>query len=143
MSWNLEEAITYYRRQGAPADQSALLSLLTEIQQENGGSIPRAALTQLAQAYQVKEGLFLALIKRIPRLRLAGGHTLELCGGPNCGKRADLYTLAKALCGPDVTVKQVPCMRQCGKGPNLRWDGTVYHQADEALLRKLLNTPAP
>lgn len=138
MSWNLEEAITYYGRQGAPSDQSALLSLLTEVQQENGGSIPGWALTQMAQAYQVKEGLFLALIKRISRLRLAGGHTLELCGGPNCGKRADLYALAQKLCGPDVTLRQVPCMRQCGKGPNLRWDGTLYNQADEALLRRLL-----
>jgi hypothetical protein len=29
-------------------------------------------------------------------------------------------------------------MRLCGKGPNLRWDGTLHHKADEALLRKLL-----
>ncbi len=63
---------------------------------------------------------------------------LELCGGPNCSKRADLYTLAQKLCGPDVTIRQVPCMRQCGKGPNLRFDGTLYNQADEALLRRLL-----
>ena len=26
--WNLEEAISYYKKQGAPSDQSALVSLL-------------------------------------------------------------------------------------------------------------------
>ena len=138
MAWNLQEALDYYRRQGAPTDQSALLSLLTEIQQEHGGSIPRSAIAEACRVYGVKEGLFLALIKRIPRLRLSGGHELELCGGPNCSKRADLYTQAQKLCGPDVTIRQVPCMRQCGKGPNLRFDGTLYNQADEALLRRLL-----
>ena len=26
--WNLEEAVSYYKKQGAPSDQSALVSLL-------------------------------------------------------------------------------------------------------------------
>ena len=38
MPWNLEEAIAYYGQRGAPADQSALVSLLREVQQENGGA---------------------------------------------------------------------------------------------------------
>ena len=29
MDWNLQEAVTYYRRQGAPGDQLALVSLLS------------------------------------------------------------------------------------------------------------------
>jgi hypothetical protein len=29
-------------------------------------------------------------------------------------------------------------MRQCGKGPNIRWDGQLYNGADEALLRRLV-----
>lgn len=28
MEWNLEEALDYYRRQGAPGDQNALIALL-------------------------------------------------------------------------------------------------------------------
>ena len=39
MSWNLTEALEYYRRQGVPADQNAIISLLAEILQEHGGSI--------------------------------------------------------------------------------------------------------
>lgn len=139
MSWDLEEAIAYHRRCGAPADQNAVIGLLGEIQQENGGSIPRYVLPVIAEAYGVKESYLLAFIKRIPRLRLADTHRLELCAGPNCGKRTELAAVAEKLCkNSKVELKFVPCMRLCGKGPNIRWNGKLYHQADEKLLRMLL-----
>lgn len=138
MSWNLEEAISYYRRQGAPTDQSAVLGLLKEIQQEQG-SISYEVLVQLEESYGVKQSYYLALIRRIPSLRLADRHTLQMCAGPNCGKAPHLAETARKLCGDKVTLKFVPCMRMCGKGPNLKFDGKLYHQADEALLKKLLN----
>lgn len=139
MSWNLEEAIGYYQTQGAPSDQSALVNLLREVQQENGGGIPRYMLGTVADTYGVKESYLLALIKRIPRLRLEDSHCLEICAGPNCGKRARLAEFAQAQgFAGKITIKQVPCMRMCGKGPNIKWDGTLYHQADEALLRRLM-----
>ena len=50
MNWSLDEAADYYRRQGAPGDQNAVINLLREIQQENGGSIPKFMLTQLAHS---------------------------------------------------------------------------------------------
>ena len=90
MSWNLEEAVTYYRGLGAPGDQNAVINLLREIQQENGGSIPGFMLTRAAELYGVKEGFLLAFVKRLPSLRLSDSHLLELCGGPNCSKRAAL-----------------------------------------------------
>lgn len=140
MDWNLSEALEYYKRQGAPADQSALIALLTEVQAEHGGSIPKSLLADIAAFYGTKEGLLLALIRRIPRLTLSDVHTLELCGGPNCGKAAALAAAAEALCKgkPNVTLKFVPCMRLCAKGPNLKFDGKLYHGADEALLKELL-----
>ena len=137
--WNLEEAISYYKKQGAPSDQSALVSLLREVQQENGGAIPRSALPALTEGLGVKESYLLAVIRRIPSLRLSDSHTLEMCGGPDCGKHAALAAAAEKLCkGKNVTLKFVPCMRLCGKGPNLKWDGTLYHKADEALIKRLL-----
>lgn len=142
MAWNLSEALDYYKRQGAPGDQSALISLLREIQMEHGGSIPKGLLPQIAAAYHTKEALLLALIRRIPRLRLSDVHTLELCAGPNCGKAAALAAKAEALCAANpgkITLKFTPCMRLCGKGPNLKWDGQLYHKADEALLEQLIN----
>ena len=137
MAWELKEAIDYYKRQGAPGDQSAAIALLKEIQQEQGGGIPRAMLPQIAGELAVKEGFLLALIKRIPSLRLSEGHLLEICAGPNCGKHTDLAAFAETLKAKGVTVKFVPCMRMCGKGPNVRWDGKLHHQADPALLEEL------
>ena len=137
MAWELDEAISYYKRQGAPRDQSAVLALLREIQQELGG-IPRYALARMADSFGVKESLFLALIRRVPSLRLADTHVLEICGGPNCSKRGKLAAFGETLKVPGLTVRVVPCMRQCGKGPNIRYDGKLYNGADEALIRRLL-----
>ena len=94
MAWNLQEAVDYYRRQGAPGDQNALVNLLREIQAEHGG-IPAYLLPDLAEKLDTKESLLLALIRRIPRLRLADTHCLEICAGPNCPKRADLAAAAE------------------------------------------------
>jgi len=135
MSWDLKEAMEYYARQGAPSDQSAVIALLKEIQREQG-SVSRQDLARMADYYRVKESLFLALIRRIPGLRLEQEKILEICGGPNCSKRAKLAAFAETLTG--VTVKTVPCMRQCGKGPNIRFNGQLYNGADEALIRRLL-----
>ena len=139
MAWELAEALDYYKKQGAPSDQSAVLSLLREVQEEHGG-IPKHLLPEVGSILGVKESFLLALIRRQPRLRLTDTHTLELCAGPNCGKRTELADLAEKLCKAHpgkITLKFTPCMRLCGKGPNLRWDGKLYHQADEALLRRL------
>lgn len=137
MSWNLQEAVSYYRTQGAPSDQTALVALLTEVQSQSGGSIPLWALQQLAEELGVKETFLQAVIRRIPRLRLGDSHILEMCAGPNCGKHTALAAFAEKHKG-SVTVKFVPCMRMCGKGPNIKFDGKLYHRADEALLRSLL-----
>lgn len=140
MDWNLEETVAWYRRQGAPGDQNAVIQLLREIQQQCGG-ISQAQLTQIAESYGVKEGFLLAFIRRIPGLRLSETHVLELCAGPNCPKRAPLAEFVEKTYGKQpagFTVKLVPCMRMCGKGPNLRWDGKVYNQADEKLIRSLV-----
>ena len=97
MSWSFEEAVSYYQKQGAPKDQAALISLLKEIQQENGGSIPVFYLAQIAQKYDIKETYLRAVVRRIPSLRLHNVHVLEMCAGPNCGKHTDLAALAEKL----------------------------------------------
>ena len=141
MAWNLEEALSYYQKLGAPKDQSALINLLREIQAEHSGSIPVFLLPQIAAAYDIKESLLQALIKRIPSLRLGGRHCLQLCAGPNCGKHTDLAAYAEklhSLSGNQFDFGYLPCQRMCSKGPNIRWDGKLYHKADAALLEKLL-----
>ena len=141
MPWNIKEALEYFREQGAPSNQNALIQLLREIQQENGGRIPKYLLQDVAAYYGIKEGILLALIKRIPSLRLGDTHCLELCAGPNCGKNKALADYAEKLhrdSGGSFELKFVPCMRLCGKGPNVRWDGKIYHQMTQQKLKDLV-----
>ena len=131
----MKEAMEYYASQGAPGEQGALVALLREVQRERGG-IPAEVPGEIARTYGVKEGLILALIKRIPSLNLKESRCLELCAGPNCRGGALGAYVEKRY--PGVTVKYVPCMRLCGKGPILRGKGQLYHGADRALIDKLL-----
>ncbi len=144
MSWNLEEAIQYYKKQGAPGDQTALTELLREVQEEAGGAIPGGLLQPIAEAYGIKESYLQAVIKRIPSLKLAAQKpVLELCAGPNCPKRANLAGFVEKTYGKNpqkFDLRYVGCMRQCGKGPNLRWNGQIHNQADENLIRKLVDS---
>lgn len=139
MNFDLEEAIGHSRRMGAPADQQAVIALLREVQSLYG-SIPSWAPELIAEKLGTKPGLLLALIRRIPSLRLGEGHLLEICAGPNCGKHPQVLAAAEKLTKgrKDVALKTIPCQRMCGKGPNIRFDGKLYHKADEALLRQLL-----
>lgn len=143
MAWNLEEAIAYYHKMGAPGDQTALIGLLRETQQENGGSIPAYIVGLIAANLGVKETLVLAIVKRIPSLRLSDTHCLEICSGPNCPKKGALAQFVEKTYGakPEkFSLKYTGCMRLCGKGPNIKWDGKLYHRADEELIRSLVET---
>ena len=134
----MEELLDYYRRQGAPGDQTALVNLLKELQQTYG-AVPQWALGEIAAAYQVKESFLLAIVKRIPSLRLQDTHLLELCAGPNCGKHTQLAAAAEKLCKQKgISLKYIGCQRMCGKGPNVKFDGKLYHKATVELLQELL-----
>ena len=139
MNQTPEAIIAWYRQQGAPGDQAALVSMLEELQDLGGGSISPAMAAQAAEALGVKETYLLAVIRRFPRLRLNNSHLLELCAGPNCGKSRRLADCAEQLQkAHGFTLKFVPCMRLCGKGPNLKWDGKLHHGATEELLKELV-----
>lgn len=140
MDWNLEEALTYYKSQGAPTDQLACVNFLKEVQQEQGG-IPGWMLRRAAEVWGTKESLLLALVRRIPSLRLSDSHLLEICAGPNCGKRTELADFVEKTYGKKptgFTLRYCGCMRQCGKGPNIRWDGKLYNAATPELIKALI-----
>ena len=142
MAWELQEAIRYYQTQGAPKDQNALTGLLREVHGEFGG-IPSAMVQEIAREYGIKDSYILALIRRYPSLRLSDSHVLELCGGPNCPRKANLAAFVEKTYGEkpgNFTLKYVPCMRLCGKGPNLRWDGKLYHKVTVELLQELASS---
>lgn len=134
----MQELLGYYGRMGAPGDQTALVNLLKEVQCLHG-AVPKWAVTEIAEGYGIKESFVLAVVKRIPSLRLQDTHLLELCTGPNCGKYAQLAAAAETLCKEKgIPLKFIGCQRMCGKGPNIRWDGKLYHKATEELLKELL-----
>ena len=134
----MEEMLAYYRRQGAPGDQTALVNLLKELQQTHGG-VPKWAVAEIADSYNIKESFILAVVKRIPSLRLQDTHLLEVCAGPNCGKHTALAAEAEKLCKlKGIELKYIGCQRMCGKGPNIKFDGNLYHKATVELLKELL-----
>lgn len=134
----MKEILDYYRRQGAPGDQTALVGLLKELQQTYG-AVPKWAVGEIAEEYKIKESFVLAVVKRIPSLRLQDTHLLQLCAGLNCGKHTALAAEAEKLCKlKGVELKYMGCQRMCGKGPNIRFDGKLYHKATVELLRELL-----
>ena len=134
----MKEMLEYYRRQGAPSDQTALINLLKELQQTYV-AVPKWAVAEIAEYYKCKESFILAVVKRIPSLRLQDTHLLELCAGPNCGKHTALAAEAEKLCKlKRVELKYMGCQRMCGKGPNIKFDGKLYHKATVELLRELL-----
>ena len=134
----MKEMLDYYRRQGAPGDQTALVNLLKELQQTHG-AVPKWAVAEIAEYYKIKESFILAVVKRIPSLRLQDTHLLELCAGPNCGKHTALAAEAEKLCKlKGIELKYMGCQRMCGKGPNIKFDGKLYHKATVDLLRELL-----
>ena len=134
----VKEILEYYRRQGAPADQTALVNLLKELQQTYG-VVPKWAVGEIAEEYRIKESFILAVVKRIPSLRLQDAHLLQLCSGQNCGKHTALAAEAEKLCKlKSVEFKYMGCQRMCGKGPNIKFDGKLYHKATVELLQELL-----
>jgi len=142
MDWNLDEAIRYYKTQGAPRDQNALICLLREIQNEFHGGIPAYILPEIAAAYGIGEGFIRAIIHRIPSLRIENTHRLEICSGPNCGKHTQIAAYAESYLQShpgSFEIKYVPCMRMCKHGPNVKWDGKLHHRTDVTTLKEILN----
>ena len=83
--WNIHEAVEYYKGQDAPQNQFALVELLKEAQEHNGGVLTDIAVEEIAALLNTKVTFLNAVIKRYPSLKTAQAlHRLEVCGGKNC-----------------------------------------------------------
>jgi len=142
----IREMIEYYGQQGAPQDQQMLLQLLREAQRENGGVLSQALLTAIAEAYGIRETMLQAMIRRIPGLRCEDvPHRLEVCGTCRAGARLRdyierVYSVKSGSSNKDVgfSYHVMPCMKNCKNGPSIRWDGKLYGNANEELIRELM-----
>ena len=148
-NWNIHEAVEYYKGQDVPQNQFALVELLKEAQEHNGGVLTDCLIEDIAAVLNIKVTFLNAVIKRYPSLKTAQApHRLEVCGGKNCaanGSAALLQYIRQthgvengsisisggfsfAVCG---------CLKHCGKGPNIKWDGEIYNAATPELIKKL------
>ena len=148
--WNLQELIAYYKGQGAPQDQQALVQLLREVQAHHDGLIPAAALADIIEELQIKDTFLAAILKRYPSLRTAEApHRLEVCSGERCRKRncralhcflEETYQVESGKVSPNgnFLYKVTGCMKNCPNGPSLKWDGKLYSNADIKLIQALI-----
>ena len=79
-NWNLHEAVEYYKGQDAPQNQFALVELLKEAQEHNGGVLTDCLIEDIAVLLNIKVTFLNAVIKRYPSLKTAQApHRLEVC----------------------------------------------------------------
>lgn len=149
-SWNIHEAVEYYKGQDAPQNQFALVELLKkEAQEHNSGVLTDCLVEDIAVLLNIKVTFLNAVIKRYPSLKTAQApHRLEVCGGKNCaanGSAALLKHIRQAYGVENGSIstkggfsfKICGCLKHCGKGPNIKWDGEIYNAATPELIKKL------
>ena len=148
-SWNIHEAVEYYKGQDAPQNQFALVELLKEAQEHNGGVLTDCIIEDIAVLLNIKVTFLNAVIKRYPSLKTAQApHRLEVCGGKNCAVNgsAALLKHIRGAYGAEsggistkggFSFKICGCLKHCGKGPNIKWDGEIYNAATPELIKKL------
>ena len=68
-SWNIHEAVEYYKGQDAPQNQFALVELLKEAQEHNSGVLTDCLIEDIAALLNIKVTFLNAVIKRYPSLK--------------------------------------------------------------------------
>ena len=144
----LAEIIAFYR--GASRDQNELVQLLREAQALYGGVLPQQAIEQAAQTLGLKMTFLEAVLKRYPSIKTERArHTLALCGGKTCAG-ARLAAFAQQTYGVQpggiaaagFRYQIAGCMKQCGEGPCVKWDGALHTGMTPEKLRRLIDGKA-
>ena len=142
MTFDIFEAINYYRNLGAPGDQTALINLLKEVQAECNDHISLTQVNLIARELEIKSTFLLGIIKRFPSLHLENTHDLLICNGMNCAKKTNFANFIEKTYGKNlgkINLKYVNCMRQCLDGPNFIFDGEAVHHASIKDLETIIN----
>lgn len=142
---SLASYIEQYRSQGAPEDQQMLIALMRDAQQLDGGALRQETLDRISSELAVSGSILNAIIRRIPMLRMADApHRLDMCGG--CGGAQELIEEIRRVYQVDkdgvsakgrFVLRVTGCLKRCGLGPAIRWDGKTYDEADVELIRQL------
>ena len=139
--------LSFYQGRGAASDHNELVSLLRETQTLYGGVIPQHALDEIARAFGFRETFLPAVLKRYPSIKTeAARHSLTVCQGPSCSRQRELldfltreYGAAPGgVAAAGFRLQTGGCMKNCGKGPCVRWDGVVHTGMTPETLRALI-----
>ena len=131
----LDELMEAYRSRGAARDQNELVQMLREAQTLCGGVIPQKALEQIAQALEIKMTFIDAVLKRYTSIKVSSAqHLLTICGARKCIKGAQLADFIEreyrvrpgGISRAGFRYRVAGCMKACGKGPCIKWDGELY-----------------
>ena len=141
----VQDLIDYYRTQGAPADQQMLIALMREVQETDGGILCAGRVKEIADAYQIKESMLHAFIRRVSGLRFEDApHRMEICGTCKASRSLMEEIIreygVKSGCSSAsgrFIFQTTGCMKNCKNGPSVNWDGTLYSKADMNLIREL------
>ena len=141
------QILSFYQGRGAASDQNELVALLRETQELYGGVIPQHALDEIARVLGFRETFLPAVLKRYPSIKTeAVRHSLTVCQGPSCGRRRELLDFLSREYGVEpggvapagFRLQTGGCMKNCGKGPCVRWDGVVHTGMTPDALRALI-----
>jgi NADH:ubiquinone oxidoreductase subunit E len=136
---------------GKPNILKALLSL-----QEHAGYVPPESIPQMAAKLEVTEAEIAGVLTYYPDLhtRRRGRHIIRLCLGEACVANRGMRLLAEVTDELRIgiggtthdgqfTLERVYCLGNCGVGPTVMVDETIYGRMTGAALVDLLKSQKP
>ena len=129
-----QEIVTYYSNQRDAKGQENLVSMLREIQ-ELYGCIPSEKIPALADLFDVKEAVFLQIIKLYPSLKRSSySHLITVCTGARCAAKSagDILEAVQKEVGRGkngafkIVMKE--CLKECRTAPNMKIDEDIYRE---------------
>jgi|KBSMisStaDraftv2_1062788.scaffolds.fasta_scaffold179437_2 NADH:ubiquinone oxidoreductase subunit E len=136
-----------------PGEQANILRTLLAVQQALG-HVPPNAIGPVADALKVPEAHVAGVLSYYPDLHTAprGRQIVRVCLGEACVANRSLHLLAdlqrvlgiglgETTKDGQVTLERVYCMGNCGVGPTVMVDETIYGRASAADVQKTLVKP--
>ena len=141
MERELNDLIDYYCKKNTSWNQSDLIDLLRDVQDEIcGGVLKESVLCEICQELDIKRSYIDLVMKFVPDLKTEKiHHRMEICSGKNCQSNgsADLKCYIEKTYGVkkdsvskkgSFSYKIGGCMKHCKNGPCIKWDGQVYEK---------------
>lgn len=150
MNEELIEIIDYYAGKTRRCDQNELVSVLREAQELCGGILKEQALEVICSELSLKRTYIDTVMKFIPDLKTEKiKHRLEVCSGKNCHSKDRMnlsayiektYEVKSGAVSDqgEFYYKLCGCLKNCRKGPCIKWDGEVFTEMTPEKVSRLV-----